>query len=55
MMETLDKMTLIEGVETKEQLDIISNLNSGFVQGFYFARPMSIPALISFLSDYNDR
>jgi EAL domain-containing protein (putative c-di-GMP-specific phosphodiesterase class I) len=55
MMETLNKMTLIEGVETKEQLDIINNLNSGFVQGFFFARPMSIPALISFLSDYNDK
>jgi len=55
MMETLNKMTLIEGVETKEQLDIINNLNSDFVQGFFFARPMSIPALISFLSDYNDK
>ncbi len=53
IMKTLDKITLIEGVETKEQLDVIKELDSGLVQGFYFARPMDILSLNSFLQDYN--
>ena len=53
MMETLNKITLIEGVETKELLDMIDQIDSGLVQGFYFARPMDIPSLLSFLKDYN--
>jgi EAL domain-containing protein (putative c-di-GMP-specific phosphodiesterase class I) len=53
IMKTLNKETLIEGVETQEQLKVIKELNSGLVQGFYFAKPMDISSLISFISDYN--
>jgi EAL domain-containing protein (putative c-di-GMP-specific phosphodiesterase class I) len=30
---------IIEGVETKEQLDILANLGVDFIQGYYFGKP----------------
>ena len=39
------KMDVIaEGVETKEQLDILRSLGCGQIQGYYFSRPLSVSA-----------
>ena len=35
----LGMKTIIEGVETREQLDALRALGCNYVQGFYFARP----------------
>lgn len=40
---------LIEGVETKKQLDIISKIGDFHIQGFYFAHPMPEHEAIRFL------
>lgn len=40
LSKLLDMKVVAEGVETKEQLEIIKALNCDAVQGFYYARPM---------------
>ena len=39
-----------EGVEEKAQLDILEQLQCEYIQGFYFAKPMSAEALIEFIT-----
>ncbi|MEA4971600.1 MAG: EAL domain-containing protein [Candidatus Metalachnospira sp.] len=36
----LNLFVVAEGVETKEQVDVLKKLNCNYVQGYYFARPM---------------
>jgi diguanylate cyclase (GGDEF)-like protein len=46
---TLEVPTVIEGVETKEQLNFFSDLGCQIIQGFYFSPPVppnQIPALL---------
>lgn len=40
MFKRLNKVLVAEGVETKEQADILGALACDSIQGFYFARPM---------------
>ena len=40
LSKLLDMSVVAEGVETKEQLDVVKELNCDAVQGFYYARPM---------------
>ena len=44
MMEDLGMETVCEGVETEEEVALISQWRADVVQGFYFARPMSVRA-----------
>jgi len=48
--------TVAEGVETKEQLDLVKQLNCDLVQGFYFSRPVmagELPNVISSVNQWN--
>lgn len=42
MSKALSMETVAEGVEKREQVEMLKRLNCDFVQGFYFARPMPI-------------
>ena len=44
----IDMEVIIEGVETKEQLDFLTSIGCKNIQGFYFAYPMT-------KADYLDR
>ena len=45
-------MTVIaEGVETKQQMESLRELNVDGIQGYYYARPMDVEALSSWLKD----
>jgi len=44
-----------EGVETREQADILANLGCDRLQGFYFARPMAFADLVRFLEEPGQR
>ena len=33
---------ITEGVETKNQLDFLSDMGCGMFQGFYFSKPVSV-------------
>jgi EAL domain-containing protein (putative c-di-GMP-specific phosphodiesterase class I) len=59
MAKSLHLDVVAEGVETQEQMALLSEIGCGFAQGFYFCRPMSakeleegglIPELLSELS-----
>lgn len=52
MMELFHNIGLrivAEGVETKEQQEIIQNMGADYIQGFYYARPMPKDDLVAFL------
>ena len=40
MADKLQLGLLAEGVETKEQVDLLQNIGCDQVQGFYYAKPM---------------
>ena len=39
MTHSIDLKLCIEGIETKEELDRICEINPDYIQGFYFGRP----------------
>ena len=47
MGNSLELRLVAEGIETKQQADILKDLNCGGFQGFYFARPAPIHNLLS--------
>ena len=34
---------IVEGVETKKQLDYLANLGADKIQGYYFSKPLPVP------------
>ena len=51
MADTLDLQTVAEGVESFEQASRLAELGSPLVQGFYYAQPLSVPAVEAMLSN----
>jgi EAL domain-containing protein (putative c-di-GMP-specific phosphodiesterase class I) len=47
--------TVAEGVETEEQLNKLKELDTEFIQGFYFARPMPESEFINVVKAKNKR
>lgn len=39
--EHLGVKTIVEGVETKEQVDFIRKINCDLIQGYYYSKPLS--------------
>ena len=44
LAKNLDMEVISEGVETLEQVEFLTEINCAMVQGYYFAKPMPIPA-----------
>ena len=56
MMKRLRKKVLVEGVETQEQLDYLLPRNDcNYIQGYYFAKPISEEELVSLFRDQHSR
>ncbi|MBI5937351.1 MAG: EAL domain-containing protein [Betaproteobacteria bacterium] len=49
MARKLNLVTVAEGVETEEDLEIVRGLGCDLVQGFLVARPMALPDLLKWL------
>ncbi|MDD2647745.1 MAG: EAL domain-containing protein [Eubacteriales bacterium] len=49
MFRHMDCLTVIEGVETKEQVDLTTQIDIEYIQGFYYARPMPAKDFTAFL------
>ncbi len=49
LAQLLDVELVVEGVETPEQLDALSNWDVRLVQGYIFSRPVPLPDLMSLL------
>ncbi|MBU3840606.1 MAG: EAL domain-containing protein [Candidatus Ruminococcus intestinipullorum] len=49
LIESLEVDTIIEGVETQTQIEVLRKLNCRFVQGYYYSRPVSAQEYEKFL------
>ena len=52
MSKSLGKKTVAEGVETKEQLQQLTELGCDFIQGYYFSKPLPCEEIVSYLADF---
>ena len=50
MIRQIKKRILVEGVETKEQIELLERLEVDYLQGFYFSKPIPKNALVDLLS-----
>ncbi len=50
LAKTMNMSVVAEGIELPEQLEILRELNCGFGQGYFFAKPLPGEELIKFLS-----
>lgn len=50
MLRQMHLGVLVEGVETREQIDLLSKLGVDYLQGFYFSRPLPEKELVALLS-----
>jgi EAL domain-containing protein (putative c-di-GMP-specific phosphodiesterase class I) len=49
LSKTLNKETVFEGVETKEQRDFLKSIDCDQAQGFFYSRPLSEPDFMRYL------
>lgn len=43
-----------EGVETKEQLDLVIEAGANLIQGYYFSKPIPIEEFTEFVKDFSE-
>ncbi|MEG2769352.1 MAG: EAL domain-containing protein, partial [Oscillospiraceae bacterium] len=55
MAQKIKVQVVCEGVETKEQVDFLNEINCDVAQGFYFARPMPFPKFEQELEKYGTK
>ena len=53
MMHGISKGLVAEGVETRETLDILTNLGCEYIQGFYFSKPLPTDEFVAFIEEHN--
>jgi EAL domain-containing protein (putative c-di-GMP-specific phosphodiesterase class I) len=53
MILSLGRKIVVEGVETKEQLDYLEKMGVTYIQGFYFSKPLPAADYIKFLEENN--
>ncbi|MCQ2537443.1 MAG: EAL domain-containing protein [Lachnospiraceae bacterium] len=51
MLRELDLEIVVEGIETKEQLDEMCKYDVSFIQGFYFSKPLPAKEYLAFLEE----
>jgi diguanylate cyclase (GGDEF)-like protein/PAS domain S-box-containing protein len=54
MSKALGKEVVAEGVETKEQLQLLNGLGCDYIQGFYFSRPLPGEELVNYINGFYD-
>ena len=53
MAKNLELDVVAEGVETKEQLEMMNSYGCDMVQGYYYSRPLPLDQLLEFLMPYS--
>lgn len=51
MAKEMDLNLVAEGIETKEELDGITEEGVGYIQGFYYSKPLPIPEFLRFIKE----
>ena len=54
MGNSMNIKTIAEGIETKEQMDLVGKLGCTEIQGYFFAKPMDIQELRKFIHEYTN-
>ena len=44
-----------EGVETKEQLDLVTNAGANLIQGYYFSKPLPRLEFVEFVKNFKNK
>ncbi len=52
MIQRMGQKILVEGVETKEQWDLLRRLGVDYLQGYYFSKPLPKEEFIRFIREY---
>jgi len=52
MAHSLNMKTVAEGVETKEHVEMLQNMDCNILQGYFYSKPITKDAFIEFLKDY---
>ena len=50
MAHEMDIETVAEGVETEEEMSLLSSWSVDMIQGYYFSRPLPVEELLKLLS-----
>ena len=53
MLKDIGKDVLVEGAETKEQVDDLSAMDVDYIQGYYYAKPLPESEFAAFLVEHN--
>ncbi len=53
MMKEIRKEIVCEGVETADQLELLSSMGVDFIQGFYFSKPLPEDKFVEFIKEKN--
>ena len=53
MLKDMDMEIVIEGVETQEMLDVFTDLQCDFVQGYFFSKPIPQDEFVAFITKAN--
>lgn len=52
LSKDLKKQTIFEGVETKEQIEFLKNIECDQVQGYYFSRPLTELDFVEYMKEH---
>jgi EAL domain-containing protein (putative c-di-GMP-specific phosphodiesterase class I) len=52
MAKALGISVVAEGVELREELDILVSLDCDYIQGYYFSKPLAAELLPKYLTDF---
>lgn len=53
MFKRMGLKIIVEGVETKEQVELLKGLPVDLIQGYYYAKPMPLDEAAEFMKEYN--
>lgn len=54
LAHSVGKKVVVEGIETKEQADIMRELGADICQGYYFSKPLNADKFLDFIQTYPD-
>ena len=49
MIHKLVLKTVVEGVETKEQFDAMLKIQTDYIQGYYFSKPLGVNDFVEYV------
>ena len=55
MMQSIDKLLVAEGAETKDEVEELERMDCDYIQGFYFSHPLPETEFVRFIEERNGR